>query len=88
MYNRLLKNWWLPLKQPDIACMKVGYDNRNSSYIEVYVFVVQYMLALSTIFFFLENLVHKSKLTKLSLFLTFGEASLKLMCENPLVCVW
>ena len=31
--------------------MKVGYDNRNSSYIEVYVFVVQYMLALSTIFF-------------------------------------
>ena len=32
--------------------MKVGYDNRNSSYIEVYVFVVQYMLALSTIFFF------------------------------------
>ena len=52
MYNRLLKNWWLPLKQPDIVCMKVGYDNRNSSYIEVYVFVVQYMLALSTIFFF------------------------------------
>ena len=24
LYNRLLKNWWPPLKQPDIACMKVG----------------------------------------------------------------
>ena len=38
------------LKQPDIACIKVGYDNRNSSYIEAYVFVVWYMLTL--IFFF------------------------------------
>ena len=64
------------LKQPDIACMKVGYDNRNSSYIEAYVFVVWYMLTL--IFFFLENLTHKSKLTNLSLFLTIGEASFEI----------
>ena len=58
--------------------MKVGYDNRNSSYIEAYVFVVWYMLTLIFFFFFLENLTHKSKLTNLSLFLTIGEASFEI----------
>ena len=89
LYNRLLKNWWPPLKQPDIACMKVGLHS-NIYWTTKTCLCSPIYVSTNFFLFFLEILTQSRTNQSLQICLCFWRLEkqvLKLMCENPLVCV-